>query len=69
MHHFGRFDDSALRPHPRYSGHGVGCVHAFVNAGGEPFRWLETFSPQPPAENVFRFIAEWEQRARELEGQ
>jgi len=47
---------------------GVGCVHAFANAGGEPVRWLETFSPQPPAENVFRFVAEWEQRARELEG-
>jgi len=47
---------------------GVGCVHAFANMGGEPVRWLETFSPQPPAENVFRFVAEWEQRARELEG-
>ena len=35
----------------------------------EPVRWLETFSPQPPAENVFRFMADWEQRARELEGQ
>lgn len=47
---------------------GVGCVHAFANTGREPVRWLETFSPQPPSENVFRFIAEWEQRARELEG-
>jgi quercetin dioxygenase-like cupin family protein len=47
---------------------GVGCVHAFANIGREPVRWLETFSPQPPAENVFRFVAEWEQRARELEG-
>ena len=47
---------------------GVGCVHAFANTGREPVRWLETFSPQPPQENVFRFIAEWEQRARELEG-
>lgn len=46
---------------------GVGCVHAFANTGGEPVRWLETFSPQPPSENVFRFMAEWEQRARELE--
>lgn len=46
---------------------GVGCVHAFANRGTEPVRWLETFSPQPPAENVFRFMAEWEQRARELE--
>ena len=47
---------------------GVGCVHAFANTGREPVRWLETFSPQPPAENVFRFMADWEQRARELEG-
>jgi quercetin dioxygenase-like cupin family protein len=46
---------------------GVGCVHAFANAGPGPARWLETFSPQPPAENVFRFAAEWEQRAKELE--
>jgi mannose-6-phosphate isomerase-like protein (cupin superfamily) len=47
---------------------GVGCVHAFANIGNEPVRWLETFAPQPPAENAFRFMAEWEQRARELEG-
>lgn len=46
----------------------VGCVHAFANVSAEPVRWLETFSPQPPAENVFRFVAEWEQRAKELEG-
>lgn len=47
---------------------GVGCVHAFANTGREPVRWLETFAPQPPQENVFRFMADWEQRARELEG-
>lgn len=46
---------------------GVGCVHAFRNVGTEPVRWLETFAPQPPRENVFRFMAEWEQRSRELE--
>ena len=46
----------------------VGCVHAFVNIGSEPVRWLETFSPQPPAENVFRFMAEWDKRAKEIEG-
>ncbi len=46
----------------------VGCVHSFSNVGRHPVRWLETFSPQPPAENVFRFAAEWEQRARDLEG-
>jgi len=46
----------------------VGCVHTFVNRSTEPVRWLETFSPQPPKENVFRFVAEWETKARELEG-
>jgi quercetin dioxygenase-like cupin family protein len=47
---------------------GVGCVHAFANVSHGPVRWLETFSPQPPSENVFRFVADWEQRAKELEG-
>ena len=46
----------------------TGCVHTFRNIGSQPVRWLETFSPQPPRENVFRFFAEWEQKARELEG-
>ena len=46
---------------------GVGCVHSFANTGSEPVRWLETFSPQPPAENVFRFVAEWEETARKFE--
>src|SRR5260221_14476131 len=39
---------------------GVGCVHAFANVGTAPVRWIETFSPQPPRENVFRFTAEWD---------
>jgi quercetin dioxygenase-like cupin family protein len=47
---------------------GVGCVHSFRNISSQPARWLETFAPQPPVENVFRFTAEWEQRAKELEG-
>jgi len=47
---------------------GVGCVHAFRNVGAAPVRWLETFAPQPPKENAFRFMAEWETKARELEG-
>jgi quercetin dioxygenase-like cupin family protein len=47
----------------------VGCVHTFVNKSTEPVRWLETFSPQPPKENVFRFVAEWETKAKELEGE
>lgn len=41
---------------------GVGCVHAFSNVSSEPVRWLETFAPQPPQENVFRFFAEWEEK-------
>jgi quercetin dioxygenase-like cupin family protein len=47
---------------------GVGCVHGFANVGSRPVTWLETFAPQPPKENVFRFMAEWEKRAKELEG-
>ncbi len=47
---------------------GVGCVHSFKNVSAAPVRWLETFAPQPPKENVFRFMGEWEARARELEG-
>jgi hypothetical protein len=43
-------------------------VHTFANIGNAPVRWLETFAPQPPAENTFRFMAEWEQRAKDLEG-
>ena len=48
---------------------GVGCVHAFANVSREPVRWLETFAPQPPKENVFRFMAEWEQKSGQLEGE
>jgi mannose-6-phosphate isomerase-like protein (cupin superfamily) len=44
----------------------VGCVHAFNNTSETPVRWLETFSPQPPTENVFRFMAEWEEKAQKL---
>ena len=47
---------------------GVGCVHAFANVSAAPVLWLETFAPQPPKENAFRFMAEWETKARELEG-
>ena len=47
---------------------GVGCVHSFANVGDKPVRWLETFAPIPPKENVFRFMKDWEKRAKELEG-
>jgi quercetin dioxygenase-like cupin family protein len=46
----------------------VGCVHAFANVSPEPVIWLETFAPQPPKENAFRFMAEWNTKAKELEG-
>ena len=43
--------------------------HSATNISKEtPVRWLETFAPQPPAENVFRFLAEWEKKAVEIEG-
>ena len=45
----------------------VGCFHSFANIGTEPVRWLETFSPQPPKENVFRFMGEWKKRAKALQ--
>jgi mannose-6-phosphate isomerase-like protein (cupin superfamily) len=38
---------------------GVGCVHAFENAGNEPVRWIETQAPLPPAKEVFRFERDW----------
>jgi len=38
-----------------------------MNKSAKPVRWIETFSPQPPAENAFRFMAEWEKRAAEIE--
>ena len=47
---------------------GVGCVHSFANVSSQPVIWLETFAPQPPKENAFRFMAEWNTRATELEG-
>jgi quercetin dioxygenase-like cupin family protein len=45
----------------------TGCTHAFKNIGTEPVRWLETFSPQPPREDVFRFWSAWEEKRKELE--
>jgi mannose-6-phosphate isomerase-like protein (cupin superfamily) len=47
---------------------GVGCVHSFTNVSAAPVIWLETFAPQPPRENAFRFMAEWTSKAKELEG-
>ncbi|MBX3695104.1 MAG: cupin domain-containing protein [Steroidobacteraceae bacterium] len=44
---------------------GVGCFHSFSNTSPKPVCWLETFSPQPPRENMFRFKGEWEKKVRE----
>jgi quercetin dioxygenase-like cupin family protein len=43
---------------------GVGCRHAFRNAGDAPVRWLEAQAPQPPARHAFRFADDWETLAR-----
>jgi quercetin dioxygenase-like cupin family protein len=45
---------------------GVGCVHAFHNKGGGRVRWLETQSPQPPANHSYRFNRDWEYLADRL---
>lgn len=46
----------------------VGCVHSFANISDEPVIWLETMAPQPPRENAFRFLGEWETKVQELDG-
>jgi quercetin dioxygenase-like cupin family protein len=45
---------------------GVGCVHAFHNKTGGRVRWLETQSPQPPANHSYRFNRDWEYLADRL---
>jgi mannose-6-phosphate isomerase-like protein (cupin superfamily) len=39
---------------------GVGGVHAFFPADGEPVRWIEIQAPQPPAQHAFRFAKQWQ---------
>ena len=39
---------------------GVGTSHAFRQLGNEPFRWLETQTPQFPAQHGTRNYVEWE---------
>lgn len=38
---------------------GVGCPHAFRNAGGGTLRWLETQAPAPPPRYSYRFARDW----------
>ena len=42
-------------------------VRPLLNVSSEPVIWLETFRAAA-AENAFRFMAEWNTRAKELEG-
>ena len=46
---------------------GVGCVHAFYNRSDGHVRWLETQSPQPPANYSYRFNRDWDYLAERLE--
>jgi quercetin dioxygenase-like cupin family protein len=46
---------------------GVGCVHAFYNRGGGRVRWLETQSPQPPANYSYRFNRDWDYLAQRIQ--
>jgi quercetin dioxygenase-like cupin family protein len=46
---------------------GVGCVHAFANAGDTTVRWLETQAPQPPSRHSYRFARDWDHLREALE--
>lgn len=48
---------------------GVGCIHAFYNRSGGRVRWLETQSPQPPANHSYRFNRDWDHLAEQLASQ
>ena len=47
------------------NGH-VGSIHAFYNRTEERVRWLETQSPQPPANYSYRFNRDWDYLAEQL---
>ncbi|HEX2105857.1 MAG TPA: cupin domain-containing protein [Solirubrobacteraceae bacterium] len=47
---------------------GVGCIHAFWNTSGGRVRWLETQSPQLPANHSYRFNRDWEYLEQRLGG-
>jgi quercetin dioxygenase-like cupin family protein len=47
---------------------GVGCIHAFSNKSKERVRWIETQSPQPPANHSYRFNRDWEYLSDRLGG-
>jgi quercetin dioxygenase-like cupin family protein len=45
---------------------GVGCVHGFWNNSGARVRFLETQSPQLPANHSYRFNRDWDYLAERL---
>jgi quercetin dioxygenase-like cupin family protein len=45
---------------------GVGCIHAFYNTSGGRVRFLETQSPQLPANHSYRFNRDWDHLAERL---
>ena len=47
---------------------GVGCVHGFWNTSGARVRFLETQSPQLPANHSYRFNRDWDYLAERLRG-
>jgi quercetin dioxygenase-like cupin family protein len=47
---------------------GVGCIHGFRNTSGTRVRWLETSSPQPPANHSYRFNRDWDYLGRLVAG-
>ena len=47
---------------------GVGCVHGFWNTSGGRVRFLETQSPQLPANHSYRFNRDWDHLAERLGG-
>jgi quercetin dioxygenase-like cupin family protein len=44
----------------------VGCIHAFRNKSQGKVRWLETQSPQPPANHSYRFNRDWDYLSERL---
>jgi quercetin dioxygenase-like cupin family protein len=45
---------------------GVGSIHAFYNRTDARVRWLETQSPQPPANYSYRFNRDWDYLGQRL---
>jgi quercetin dioxygenase-like cupin family protein len=48
---------------------GVGCIHAFYNTSDGRVRFLETQSPQLPANHSYRFNRDWDYVAERLEAE